>query len=311
MGPSFEVKSLRVSLTDLQGTLNSVNVLEPPLIQLQFDSMNSVPGTSELTIDVQAKDAADIPQPIHSVIPLKDLAFSGHQFYFQHLNSTSLTASLDQHEPLALVLEIPFQTDGPNEIKIGSGDAIDLRFFKIYLRLDIDRQNNWLDIFSFVWEIENALTEGSESVTGPYTSYSPRGGFGTTSPPIYHFTTKFRGERISEASNQSTQLAKQAVRDTLIERFVGTNVSVNAWWSEIPWSWLNDGEDRVRRAFNLKIYDKIKEELKLGANSPNSITTLLNTMVSKLLGIKESYYVTSVTRDGNYLNITYIDFPKP
>jgi len=307
----FEARHLPIALDDVQTKLNFLNRLEPPLFQLKFDSKDHLPGTSDLNIDVAANSILSISQAIHSTITLNDqpgdLEFAGHKIYFQDLNSSKVTADLDRREPLALVLEIPFEIDGPAEIKVEGGDALDLRLFKINLRLEITRQKQWLDLFSFVWEIENALTEGTADVS----TFRNGFGLGGTYSTFYYFTVKFRGETFHKMSQESPQVAKQAVRDALIECFITTNVSVNAWWSEIPWSWFNDGEDRVRRAFNSKIYDKLKKELNSATTSSSSLTSLLGTMVKKLLGIDESCFITSLSSDSHTLYIDYVVLPRP
>ncbi|MFO0701979.1 MAG: hypothetical protein U0236_22420 [Nitrospira sp.] len=308
---SFDVHQLQINLDEVETKLSSLNQLDPPLFQLKFDGQDHVPGVSDLTIDVGANSLLGIPKAIHSTIALyektddnmngklDELEFAGHKIYFQDLNSSKVTATLDRRDPLALVLEIPFEIDGPAEIKVEGGDDLDLRLFTIKLRLEITRQKQSLDLFSFVWEIENALAEGTSN-------YFSDNDFGTS---YFAFTVRFRGEKVTEIGD-SLESAKAAVRVTLAERFITTTVSVNAWWSEIPWSWLNDGEDRVRRAFNSKIYDKLKQELNSGTTSAEGITTLLNTMVKKVLGIDESFLVRNLSSDGRTLDIEYFDVQK-
>jgi len=308
MGPSFEVKQKDILLIVLQAILdNRINHSETPLFQLKLNSPDHKYGTSKLIVNNDEKNVAD----------LDHLEFGGKNIYLQDINISEaknyhIRAGFDQFDPLTLKLTIPFETYGPVEIKADNGDEVDLTYFKIDLRLELTRQKNGLDLFSFVWEIENALTEGRESVIGPYTAAAPRGGSGITTPAVYYFTTKFRGEEISEVSNESTQSAKEAVRDTLIERFISTDVTADAGLATTwPISLFVDLDGQIKKGFNSRIYDKVKEELHGNTSNPNGITTLLDKNVRKLLDIGEFSFVTSVTSDRDYLHITYIDFSKP
>ena len=128
---------------------------------------------------------------------LDDLNFDvppfNYQFYFQDLNTDRITLSVLGGDPLAFVLNVHFESGGGLEIKVegSTGHDINLDALNITLRPELSRRGNRLDLFGFVDEIEEAVTQ---FVVTPI--FETNSG-GVPLPAGFEFATTFRGEAIT------------------------------------------------------------------------------------------------------------------
>jgi len=296
---TFEVKHKQISLADLQFYLN----VFLSQVHLNLDSKDHMFGRSEFTLNAAANPAFGIPLPIQSTIELNGLNFAVYNYYFQDINSTLLTASLIPGKPLALSVTIPFETDGPVEIKVDghTGHDIDFHRFNIVLRPELTLHGNSLDLFGFVDEIEDAITHATITSSRVRNDYVPHS----------TVTVNFRGETIiRETPWHPSRIPSpgdpyawlDGIKDTLIQRFIAADMSVDAGFL---WDNVFAAENKIKSAINATIYNM----LRAGANgTDNQYRESLSTKLKQLLGIDKSSIITSVSSDSNAL---YIDYAVP
>ncbi|NGZ10873.1 MAG: hypothetical protein CV088_16050 [Nitrospira sp. LK70] len=308
-----EIQHRIIDLDFLERILDTFfNNRERPLFQLKVSSSTNPPTFGESTLSVAMDSGSgldparqyDFDKPLAS-IPLADkgssldftielgpIPVATYKYYFQDVKSDKLTAELVRGEPLAILLTIHFETEGPIEIKVEghTGQDIDFDGFHIVLRPEITQRGNSLDLFGFVDEIESALMSG---IIGQPIGNRPGG--------EYTFTVQFRGETIVQRGPVLKSLPG-IIRDILLKRFIKADVSVNVggWWP--------DGyvANTVEGTINSKIYDQLKAGKNSTADSTdNAQRDSLNAKVRRWL-VGGDFPITGLSSDNSTLTIDYL-----
>jgi len=175
----------RISLSFLQRKLDEfVNCRQglgseyPPIRKIRLHNTGSFDGTlPESYYDLQSIDA-DPPAPgtlsppgaVEGVKYDSSPTSLGQQthaagfgdFYFNDINSKSITANIDATSPTPLTLEVQFDCSGSNQIVGGASQSffgMDLKTFSIQLLLTLtyDQQNKRVDLLSWIPEINDLI----------------------------------------------------------------------------------------------------------------------------------------------------------
>ena len=219
---------------------------------------------------------------------------SNHEFYFRDLNTDRITLHVVGGDPLAFDLNVHFETGGPIEIKVDGrlGHDIDLDALNITLRPELTRRGNRLDLFGFVDDIEQAITDAVVTPIFGTTS----GGVPLPDPVSYQLLVTFRGEQL-HFSGFTVEQAQDSIRRTLRKRFIVTDASVT-----VPG--LPDGT--VRDDLQDKVDAKLYDAFRIDQDDPTTSETRdgLSTIVTTWL-VGGLFDVTDVSTDGQRVTIAY------
>ena len=264
-----------------------------PIFQIKLDNPDRVFGKSTISVAIDQNN--DGTAQYNFADPAleeqqDDLHFSAgldYKFYFQKLMSSKIALTTLRRTPVPqFQLQIHFETEGPLEIKVEghTGHDINLVYFDIKLLPELS-YNNGFDLFAWVDQIEYAVRQAKVKAV-------PLGvtGMGWTAVTLFH------REEV-KASGSSEASARDAIRKTLMKRYiiVGASVDVAVW---------PDGtvSDEVENTFTSKIYDLFKPST--DPKKPNPFREgLKSKLTSWLLG--GDYYVLGMTNDGQQLTIDY------
>ena len=272
-----------------------------PLFQIRLDSPSRSFGTStlKLALDQNNGDGVhyDFDHPMYSQA-LTGLSLSAlgvdYAFYFQDLNSDKVTLKLVPGQPLALEMNIGFETSGGIEIKVEghTGHDIDIRELGVTLRPEFTQVGKAIDLFGFVDEIEAAVA-GARIVANGY---------------ICTAIATFRGSSVTSMKespdlNQAADAARADIRKTLVGRFIETKADGDVSW---PWSW-GDVNGDLQSQFTSKIYDALRSTDTSGSPPKTLRQGLSDTLTEWLVG--GPFQVVGVTSDAASLLIDFVVGP--
>ena len=295
-----------ISLAFLQQKLDQfvnqrqgIGTQDPPMVKLRLHNTGKFWGDTlpESYFDLQSINAiCGGVEYISSPSSLGQLTgtLGIGDLYLDDINSKSITVNIDTTQPAPIIVEIDFETDGPNET-IGGLGGMNFTHFSIVLKLTIhfDAVNHKIDVMSWIDDIEGL-------------AYTPAGNNN------YRVTGNFLGAPI-DAITASPDSFKSDIINNVID------VSVTAGTFELGGTF--------QKAFRGKIYDKLKDTNQFTKRTiRDSVNSSINSLI--LGGIIDDTYndgisnannniVQNVQIQDNNLAVTYIgplsafEFPYP
>jgi len=243
-----------------------------PILKIRLSNDNK-----ESYIEVFFIDAAEVDGYASISKKYKDISNWAQSYYFNDINSKSITINITPEKQTFLELKIEFETDNtrsgvelPNDANVLPN--LDFLRFSITLRFTLSITNGKIDLMSWIDDIDQLR----------FTSLSGNG---------FRVLGQFLGKPVSTSYSDITP--DFFIRNILINQIIEIDLDISPF----------DPLSQVERTFRGGIFDSFRD---LDPNTNETGRDSFNNLVSRwLLGGDGKYKITDLKKSGSNLIITY------